>query len=71
MRRRRPKVERVRHELRQMPPELMLNAYAEEIVRLRGAMQQVLDLLDGDLIRDLSMGRSVLRAALEREGWWR
>lgn len=67
--RRRPKVEKVRHELRGMPPELMLNAYGEEIVRLRGALRQALDCLTatGGVVE----AKRILSGALEREGWWR
>lgn len=63
---RRPDPERVRHTLRRMPPDVVVNEYGEEIVRLRGAIKQALDLLDADVIRGLVEARSLLRDALER-----
>lgn len=67
MHRRRPDPERVRHTLRNVPPEYLLNEYGEEIVRLRGAIKQALDMLDADLVRSLTEARVLLRDTLERK----
>ena len=66
--RRRPQPERVRERL---APDVS-GDYAEEIIRLRGAMKQAIDVL-----RDNGSGRAAVEArvlledTLKREGWWR
>ena len=53
------------------PPGIVAADYAEEIIRLRGAMQQAVDLLDGRSHRAVSAARVLLRDTLAYEGWWK
>lgn len=68
MLRRRPKLRRVRHTLRNMPPDLLASEYGEEIVRLRDTIHRAVDLLEGQAP---TQAEALLRATLERERWWK
>lgn len=65
--RRKPKPELVRHTLRNLPANFLLDEYGEKIVVLRGEMQRALDALDAN---DVVAAKRTLRRALH-ERWWR